>query len=107
MVTMEQSADTTPCNTCGACCAHAADWPRFTCETDAALDQLPPDLVNDAKSGMRCHGTRCAALVGTVGVATSCSIYALRPDVCRACQPGDEACNIARAARILAPLAAV
>jgi len=96
---MKKTADASPCTTCGACCAHDASWPRFTYEDDAALDRLPPGLVNDTLSGMRCNGTRCAALVGTVGVETSCSIYALRPDVCRDCQPGDEACNMAREAR--------
>jgi Fe-S-cluster containining protein len=34
--------------------------------------------------------------VGDVGIATSCSIYTVRPDVCRACFPGDDACAMAR-----------
>lgn len=96
---MAVPGDISPCNTCGACCAHSAEWPRFTCEDDAALDRLPPDLVNASLSGMRCDGARCSALVGTVGIATSCSVYEVRPDVCRECQPGDDACNIAREAR--------
>ncbi|MGE0022927.1 MAG: YkgJ family cysteine cluster protein [Hyphomicrobium sp.] len=104
---MANPADASPCNTCGACCAHDAGWPRFTCEADADLDRLPPELVKGDLSGMRCDGARCAALVGTVGVETSCAIYALRPDVCRACQPGDEACSIAREARGLPLIAAV
>jgi len=45
---------------------------------------------------MRCAGDRCAALEGTVGVATACTIYAVRPDVCRACLPGDDECRLAR-----------
>jgi hypothetical protein len=45
---------------------------------------------------MLCHGNRCAALQGEVGVATSCGIYDVRPDVCRACLPGDDACLTAR-----------
>jgi uncharacterized protein len=45
---------------------------------------------------MRCEGDRCAALVGDVGVSTSCAIYAVRPDVCRACLPGGDDCAIAR-----------
>jgi Fe-S-cluster containining protein len=45
---------------------------------------------------MRCDGDRCSALLGEVGVATSCRIYSVRPDVCRACEPGDDACRIAR-----------
>lgn len=90
--------DVSPCNTCGACCSYSADWPRFTIEEEDALDRLPHDLVNDSLSGMRCNGVRCSALLGTVAVATSCSIYADRPVVCRACQPADDACNIARQA---------
>jgi uncharacterized protein len=45
---------------------------------------------------MRGTGTRCAALVGSVGQSTSCAIYALRPNVCRACSPGDPDCGEAR-----------
>ena len=88
------------CRTCGACCSHAADWPRFTLESDRAIAAIPPALVNDAGSGMRCVGNRCAALVGTVGGAVSCSIYSQRPEVCRECSPGDDACLLARAAAL-------
>ena len=45
---------------------------------------------------MRCDGDRCAALTGDVGVATSCAVYDVRPDVCRTCEPGDAACVAAR-----------
>jgi len=45
---------------------------------------------------MRCDGDRCTALVGEVGVSTSCAVYAVRPDVCRACLPGDDDCETAR-----------
>jgi Fe-S-cluster containining protein len=53
-------------------------------------------FIDDSLGRMRCTGERCVALVGDVGVETSCSIYANRPDVCRACQPGDEECQTAR-----------
>lgn len=85
-----------PCQSCGACCAYSRDWPRFTTEDDAALDLIPARFVNSRQSGMRCEGERCAALTGRVGEATACAIYALRPEVCRACQPGDPECAIAR-----------
>jgi len=85
-----------PCQACGACCSYSANWPRFSTEQDAALDLIPPDLVNAAQSGMRCEDDRCAALKGKVGVATSCTIYAIRPEVCRTCMPGDAECNMAR-----------
>ncbi len=101
-----QLAAESPCNTCGACCAYAADWPRFTLESDAAIARLPPELVDKGMTGMRCDGSRCSALKGEVGVATACTVYALRPDVCRECQPGDEACTMARERYRLPPIAA-
>jgi len=85
-----------PCVSCGACCAYSENWPRFSTEDDAALELIPAVLVNTRQSGMRCEGDRCAALSGKVGVATSCTIYAVRPDVCRTCMPGDVECTIAR-----------
>jgi uncharacterized protein len=84
------------CQSCGACCSYSANWPRFTIEDDAALDLIPAKYVNARQSGMRCDGNRCAALTGDVGVATSCAIYAVRPEVCRTCLPGDAECNMAR-----------
>jgi len=41
---------------------------------------------------------------GEIGVATVCTIYAVRPEVCRACQPGDDSCMLARARFGLAAL---
>ncbi|MGF1622517.1 MAG: YkgJ family cysteine cluster protein [Rhodomicrobiaceae bacterium] len=95
------------CQTCGACCSYSSDWPRFTLESDADIDRIPERFVNGAQSGMRCEGGRCSALSGKVGEATSCRIYEIRPDVCRECEPGDEACRIARHAFQLSDLAAV
>jgi Fe-S-cluster containining protein len=92
------------CQTCGACCAYAADWPRFTLESEAALALIPPHLVDEGRGRMRWAGGRCAALKGEVGVATRCSIYEVRPQVCRACEPGDDACLTARRRHGLEPL---
>lgn len=93
------------CQTCGACCAYSAEWPRATLESEEELARIPARFF-DLKSGrMRCTGERCSALVGTVGEATACAIYAQRPLVCRDCEPGDEACAIARSHFGLAPLA--
>jgi uncharacterized protein len=88
--------DNNPCQTCGACCAYSANWPRFSTEDDATLDLIPTALVNARCSGMHCDGDRCAALAGKIGEATSCSIYAVRPEVCRTCMPGDAECAMAR-----------
>jgi Fe-S-cluster containining protein len=93
-----------PCQGCGACCAYSKDWPRFTTEDDAALDLIPKGFVNGRQSGMRCEGDRCSALSGRIGVVTSCLIYAIRPQVCRSCMPGDAECAMARRRHGLPPL---
>ncbi|OAF16125.1 Fe-S oxidoreductase [Bradyrhizobium centrolobii] len=84
------------CQACGACCAYSANWPRFSIESDEELALIPEQLVNDRQSGMRCDGDRCSALQGEIGKATSCGIYAARPEVCRTCMPGDAECAMAR-----------
>ncbi len=94
-----------PCQSCGACCAYSANWPRFTTEDDAALDLIPAQFVNARQSGMRCEGDRCSALSGRVGALTSCTIHAIRPEVCRTCMPGDVECGMARRKWGLPPLA--
>jgi Fe-S-cluster containining protein len=85
-----------PCQACGACCAYSASWPRFSTEDDAEIDLIPREYVNERTSGMRCEGGRCAALTGRIGEATACAIYAMRPEVCRTCMPGDAECTMAR-----------
>ena len=87
-----------PCQTCGACCSYSSNWPRFTVEEDAALELIPEEFVNERLSGMRCEGDRCSALSGKVGETTACLIYAVRPEVCRTCMPGDVECAMARKA---------
>ena len=85
-----------PCQACGACCSYSENWPRFTIEDDTELDLIPAKFVNEKLSGMRCEGHRCSALSGKVGEATSCTIYEVRPEVCRTCMPGDPECAMAR-----------
>lgn len=85
------------CQSCGACCATSRDWPRFSTESDAELDAIPAAFISDDLGHMRCDGDRCCALAGEIGVATACTAYAVRPHVCRACEPGDDACQLARA----------
>jgi hypothetical protein len=84
------------CESCGACCAYSATWPRFSIESDEELAAIPEAFVNARRSGMRCEGDRCAALQGRIGEATACGIYAVRPEVCRTCMPGDAECAMAR-----------
>jgi uncharacterized protein len=84
------------CQACGACCATSAEWPRFALESDEALARIPEAFVDDANGRMRCEGDRCSALQGEVGANTACAVYAVRPDVCHDCMPGDDICAIAR-----------
>jgi Fe-S-cluster containining protein len=65
-------------------------------EVDAGLARIPRAFVDDERGRMRCEGDRCSALVGRVGVATSCAVYSVRPNICRACLPGDDARQTAR-----------
>lgn len=92
------NGDVPECQTCGACCSYSSEWPRFTMESDEALDMIPLQFVSADQRGMRCEDERCSALSGRVGVGTACLVYEVRPDVCRACLPGDYACKTARAA---------
>ena len=86
----------TVCQGCGACCDTCRDWPRFTLESDEALAKIPEALIDDSLSRMRAIDDRCAALKGKVGEWTACTIYDVRPEVCRACVVGDHACQMAR-----------
>ncbi len=92
-----EGGDVPSCQSCGACCAYSRDWPRFTLEDDADLARIPAGFVDDSLGRMRCTGERCVALSGEIGVGTACTIYDVRPQVCRACLPGDDACRMARA----------
>lgn len=92
----DASATIFDCQTCGACCDYSALWPRFSTESDDELAAIPKDFIARDESGMRCTGNRCAALDGFIGVRVACTIYPVRPHVCRACLPGDDACLMAR-----------
>lgn len=105
MTARDAAADSALCQSCGACCATSRDWYRFSLESEAELAAIPEHLVAADLSGMRCDGDRCLALTGRVGEHTACSIYVVRPLVCRDCLPGDDACAIARAKAGLAPIA--
>jgi hypothetical protein len=65
----------------------------------------PPAYADREHGRMRCSGNRRAGLVGQVGVSTACAIYAVRPDVCRACLPGDDSCKMHAGASIFRGLA--
>jgi len=65
-------------------------------ESDADLDRIPHEYVDGDLGCMRRSGNRCVALVGEMGTSTAGAIYTVRPDVCRACLPGDDSCKLAR-----------
>lgn len=86
------------CQTCGACCAYQADWPRFSMETDEEIAKIPENFIAADLSGMRFETGRCTALTGELGKHVGCAVYANRPHVCRTCMPGDPECIMARQA---------
>lgn len=93
---MNTSPETFDCQSCGACCAYSADWPRFSLESDAEIERIPAEYVSADLGGMRCSNDRCDALEGKLGIHVGCRIYAVRPIVCRTCMPGDDECLMAR-----------
>ena len=104
---MSASAQTSPCLTCGACCATfrvSFYW------AEAEQRGLPVELTQRVNDWFACmRGTssptpRCVALKGEVGSCTQCTVYEARPDPCRDVQPGDSQCAKARAKHGLPPL---
>ena len=106
-----------PCLRCGACCASyrvafhwsEADPAAGGITPPALVEPLDPHRVN--MRGTQAYQPRCVALVGTIGEAAHCGIYALRPSPCHALQaswedgaPSDQ-CDRARARHGLPPLA--
>lgn len=96
MTEAELAASQLDCQDCGACCVYSEEWPRFSMETDAELDLIPEAFVATDLGGMKCENDRCTALSGTPGQRVACTVYAVRPIVCRTCMPGDVECLMAR-----------
>ncbi|MFN3586727.1 MAG: YkgJ family cysteine cluster protein [Moraxellaceae bacterium] len=103
-------SESSPCQQCGACCAHFRVSFYWAEADDAEGGTVPAHLTNQRSPTLRCmKGTdssrpRCIALEGDVGGHVSCGIYASRPSPCREVMPGDEQCLRARAAHGLPPL---
>jgi Fe-S-cluster containining protein len=105
------------CVSCGACCCNR-DQNREI-DYDEYVEVLPRDrlrkkpellakltFTNDkGEVHMRLVGVnqRCCALTGRLGESVSCSIYDLRPAVCRRVEPGDDECRKARVERGIDP----
>jgi len=93
------------CQHCGACCAslrvdfHPAE---LAGGAFAWGDGVPLAMtVPVTPAIVRLRGTdamppRCVALIGEVGVAVACGIYAARPSPCREFAVEHPACNRAR-----------
>ena len=59
------------------------------------LGAVGPDFVAVTQFDTRKEAL-ASALSGKVGDATACTIYPVRPEVCRTCMPGDPECAMAR-----------
>lgn len=103
-----------PCVGCGACCAafrvdfHPAELAGGAFAWEAGV---PPEMTVPVTARLvRMAGTdasppRCVALLGEVGVAVACRIYAARPSPCREFDIEHAACARARKRHGLPPLA--
>lgn len=89
------------CRSCGACCSTVttdpAGWPAWWTEEPATQD-----LSNGMRIGV--VGSRCEALVGTIGERVACGVYEARPGVCRRFPVGSAECQEARKLANLPPL---
>ena len=102
-----------PCQRCGACCAAFRvdfDGSELTGGAYAWEGGVPPGLAAPLIGRLyRMHGSdaeppRCIALVGAIGQAVACRIYAARPSPCREFEAGQPACARARRRHGLPPL---
>ncbi len=113
------------CQSCGACCSHFFDEDLSDLElpgirgkglliANKDVSKIPAKLV--VIDIIRLHNTKatlqeswlrgkrvigrwqCRALKGTIGEKCSCSIYDVRPRLCREFEPGSEGCIAAREA---------
>ena len=111
------SAASSPCQSCGACCAslrvdfHPAELAggAFAWGDGVPLAMtvpLTPALVRMRGTDATGEASRCVALDGEIGVAVACRIYHGRPSPCREFDIEHPACNRARRYCGLPPLAA-
>jgi Fe-S-cluster containining protein len=105
------------CVTCGACCCNpdqnrAIEYREYievgkrdAIRKNAELMKKLTFVNDKGEIHMRLVGVnqRCCALEGRIGRAVSCSIYELRPAVCRRVKPGDEWCVKVRVERGIDP----
>lgn len=105
------TTDEFDCLSCGACCVsdfEALDYVHlFEPEVDRLVAKGKGHLVYEEKTygepmySMRtrsdsCGNCRCVALEGTIGEKVACTIYDIRPEICRKFKPGSTCCLGAR-----------
>ena len=84
------------CQDCGACCA--CDWDSKWVEvTERDAKRITSSLlqlgdIEEYAMRQTLGNSRCAALVGEIGKATHCSIYSVRPAICRQVTRGGPIC---------------
>jgi Fe-S-cluster containining protein len=94
------------CQTCGACCHGDEGWVHVDAADDARVDSSPALSAHVVltrhggyvKRSLRMVGGACSALAKTPSGVT-CTIYEVRPSVCRELESGSDACHAARRAR--------
>lgn len=90
------------CMKCGACCAYWHNIPVREKEVKDIDKRLkiylkPSPLEPRGLSMKSVEGTkRCVGLEGIVGQSVKCSIYDIRPPVCRRFEPGSDLCKKVR-----------
>ena len=99
------------CTACGACCfSELPEYVRvFGCDLER-MDERAQRHVHfiGNRCYMRLEGGRCSALEIDPSRRTfRCSIYEMRPDVCRALEPNSSACLAELDAKAERPLIAV
>lgn len=85
------------CQSCGACCVEAG---KVVLTGIEEVEAIPKPLVENQRGHLciaKHMGGRCKALEGVIGKSVNCSIYEIRPAICRKFPPGSDACLEARA----------
>lgn len=107
-VTLAMNLEPSPCQSCGACCAHyrvSFYWQEAVQRglDEGMLVQVSPWQV--CFRGTEVKPVRCVNLEGEVGACVSCRIYEQRTTPCRSVEMGDDKCLQARAAHGMGALA--
>ena len=100
---------TSPCLSCGACCAHfrvSFYWGECTSAGGCVPDELvvQVNMTRVAMIGTDARPSRCVSLSGEVGKGVACTMYERRSSTCREFEASWEngehnpSCDAARAA---------